>query len=249
MVRWRAEAVAVTLGARGALLVRGEAPPLLFPAQPADHGDPCGAGDRFASALAALLGEGRWLPDAVAGAVEQASAYVAAGGASRFASAPLPPPVPAAPESAEQVVARVRAAGGTVVATGGCFDLIHAGHVAMLRAARSLGECLVVCLNSDDSVRRLKGRDRPLVPEEDRAAVLSALGCVDAVAIFDEDTPAEILERLRPDVFAKGGDYALEELPEAQVVARWGGQGVVLPYVEGRSTTRLLEEVALRAGA
>jgi rfaE bifunctional protein nucleotidyltransferase chain/domain len=133
------------------------------------------------------------------------------------------------------------------VATGGCFDLLHAGHVAMLEAARSLGDCLVVLLNSDASVRRLKGPDRPLVHQDDRAAVLSALRCVDAVVVFDEDTPERALAELAPDVFAKGADYAPEDLPEAATVRRLGGEVVTLPYVAGRSTTRLIEEVALRA--
>jgi rfaE bifunctional protein nucleotidyltransferase chain/domain len=126
------------------------------------------------------------------------------------------------------------------VATGGCFDVLHAGHVGMLRAARALGDCLVVCLNSDASVRRAKGADRPVNSAADRAAVLSALDCVDAVEIFEEDTPEEILRRLRPDVWAKGGDYTIEELPEAKVVASWGGETVVLPYLAGRSTTAIL---------
>jgi rfaE bifunctional protein nucleotidyltransferase chain/domain len=142
----------------------------------------------------------------------------------------------------------VRAAGGTVVATGGCFDLIHAGHVRMLQSARALGDCLVVCLNSDRSVRRLKGAGRPLVREADRASVLLALDCVDAVVIFDEATPEAALERLRPDVFAKGADYAGRELPEAAVMRRWGGQVVTVPYVAGRSTTGLIREVSGLAG-
>jgi D-beta-D-heptose 7-phosphate kinase/D-beta-D-heptose 1-phosphate adenosyltransferase len=146
-----------------------------------------------------------------------------------------------------ELVRRIRGRGGRVVATGGCFDLIHAGHISTLQAARALGDCLVVCLNSDDSVRRLKGSDRPLVRQEERAAVLRALRCVDAVVVFDEDTPEAVLERLRPDVWAKGGDYALDELPEARVLARWGGETAILPFVEDRSTTRLLEEAAGRA--
>jgi D-beta-D-heptose 7-phosphate kinase/D-beta-D-heptose 1-phosphate adenosyltransferase len=146
-----------------------------------------------------------------------------------------------------ELLARVRAREGTVVATGGCFDLLHPGHVATLRAARALGDCLLVCLNSDRSVRRLKGPSRPIVAEDDRSAVLSALGCVDAVVVFDEDTPAEILRALRPDVWVKGGDYAAADLPEAAVLAEWGGRAVVLPFVEGRSTTRLIEEAQLHA--
>jgi D-beta-D-heptose 7-phosphate kinase / D-beta-D-heptose 1-phosphate adenosyltransferase len=134
-----------------------------------------------------------------------------------------------------------------VVATGGCFDLLHAGHVATLLAARGLGDCLVVCVNSDASVRRIKGSGRPLVPAADRARVLEALECVDAVVVFDEDTPVEALRRLRPDVWAKGGDYAGADLPETAVLAEWGGQAVVLPYLRGRSTTRLVQSAAGRS--
>jgi len=97
-----------------------------------------------------------------------------------------------------------------------------------------------VCVNSDESVRRLKGPSRPLVPLADRVQVLEALECVDAVTVFDEDRPDRVLEMLRPDIWAKGGDYALSELPEAAVVAGWGGQTVVLPYLDGRSTTALI---------
>jgi rfaE bifunctional protein nucleotidyltransferase chain/domain len=131
-----------------------------------------------------------------------------------------------------------------VVATGGCFDLLHAGHVATLRAARALGDCLIVCVNSDESVRRLKGSSRPLVPVEDRVHVLEALECVDAVVVFDEDTPSEVLQRLRPHLWAKGGDYAGADVPEAAVLRAWGGQAVVLPYLAGRSTTALVAGAA-----
>jgi rfaE bifunctional protein nucleotidyltransferase chain/domain len=141
----------------------------------------------------------------------------------------------------------VRARGGTVVATGGCFDLLHAGHVRMLEAARAQGDCLVVLLNSDASVRRLTGEDRPLVPETDRAAVLQALAAVDGVLVFEEDEPSRALERLRPHVWVKGGDYAIADLPEAEALASWGGRIVLVPYVAGRSTTRLIEEAVARA--
>ena len=142
----------------------------------------------------------------------------------------------------------MRAAGGTVVATGGCFDLLHAGHVRMLAAARALGDCLVVCLNSDASVARLKGPERPVVGEADRAAVIAGLGCVDAVAIFEEDDPRAILRELRPHVWAKGGDYAVAELPERTVLSEWGGRAVIVPYVAGKSTTRLIREAVGRGG-
>jgi rfaE bifunctional protein nucleotidyltransferase chain/domain len=145
------------------------------------------------------------------------------------------------------MIAETRARGGRVVATGGCFDILHAGHVASLRAARALGGCLVVCLNSDASVRRLKGPSRPVVAERDRVEVLTALACVDAVVVFDEATPEALLRELRPDVFVKGGDYELAAMPEAQLVRSWGGEAVLVPYLEGYSTTSLLAE-ARRAG-
>jgi rfaE bifunctional protein nucleotidyltransferase chain/domain len=245
--RWRAVNVCITLDRDGALLVRGPGAPLAVPAPPVASGDVCGAGDRFASAVAGMLAEGTLVIDAVARAVEVSSAFVAAGGAAA-ALARRAEREPAARAEAATVVERVRVSGGTVVATGGCFDLLHAGHVRMLQSARALGDCLVVCINSDRSVRALKGPGRPVVGEADRAAVLRALDCVDAVVVFDEPTPATALERLRPDVFVKGADYAARELPEAEVLARWGGQVVTVPYVAGRSTTRLIREVSGVAG-
>ncbi|QYJ16906.1 Bifunctional protein HldE [Rubrobacter xylanophilus DSM 9941] len=241
--RWRTSSVAVTLGAEGAVVV-GEGSSFAVPAPRVAGGDPCGAGDRFASRAASLAATGASLREVVEEAVRAASAFVAAGGAHASRPGAAPPEEPA---DATELARRVRGRGGTVVATGGCFDLLHAGHVRMLEAARSLGDCLIVCLNSDASVRRLKGEDRPLVPQEERAAVLRALGCVDAVVVFGEDTPERVLERIRPHVFAKGGDYEVSELPEARVLARWGGEAVILPYVEGRSTSRLIREAANRA--
>jgi D-beta-D-heptose 7-phosphate kinase/D-beta-D-heptose 1-phosphate adenosyltransferase len=239
---WNVPSVAVTLGPGGALLATGEAVPLLVPAAAVAVGDSCGAGDRFAATAAGQLADGARLDEAVKTAVGTATAFVSAGGASGLGTS-APSPVE---EDAYAVAARVRRSGGTVVATGGCFDLLHAGHVTLLQAARSLGDCLIVCVNSDDSIRRLKGPDRPLVTQEDRTQVLEALGCVDATIVFEEDTPAETLRRLRPHVWAKGGDYEEDELPEADVVRAAGDDVVILPYVAGRSTSRLLEEVASR---
>jgi D-beta-D-heptose 7-phosphate kinase/D-beta-D-heptose 1-phosphate adenosyltransferase len=241
--RWRAANVCVTRGRDGAVLVGGEGPALAIPAPPVAAGDPCGAGDAFSATASVRLARGALPPEAVEAAVRAASAFVAAGGASE-AGFDVPPAVAA---SATARAEQARREGRTVVATGGCFDLLHAGHVRMLEAARALGDCLIVCLNSDTSVRRLKGADRPVVGEEDRSAVLAALGCVDAVAMFDEDDPRAILRELRPDVWVKGGDYAVGELPEAEVLAGWGGAAVIVPYVSGRSTTRLIEEAVLRA--
>lgn len=234
---WQASAVAITLGRRGALLSTGDGTPLVAPAPAVTCIDPCGAGDRFAASAAGLLADGALPSEAVHGAVVAAAAFVAAGGASAARTDPAPAP-------AGDIVTAVRQRGGTVVATGGCFDLLHAGHVASLEAARSLGDCLVVCLNSDASIRRLKGPSRPVVPQEDRQRVLAALSCVDAVIVFDEDTPERLLGELRPDIWAKGGDYAERALPESRLVASWCGQAVVLPYLDGRSTTRLLQSTS-----
>ncbi len=238
---WGVGAVAVTLGSRGALLSYGEGAPMVVPAVPVTGGDPCGAGDSFAAAATLALADGAVTGEAVAAAVAFAGRFVAAGGATAWDAPAAREPDAAAGDGVAALLARVRAAGGTVVATGGCFDLLHAGHVATLRAARGLGDCLVVCINSDESVRRLKGPTRPLVTAADRARVLEALEFVDAVVVFGEDTPTEVLDRLRPDVWAKGGDYAGADLPEAAVLRRWGGQAVVLPYLDGHSTTALVQ--------
>jgi rfaE bifunctional protein nucleotidyltransferase chain/domain len=147
------------------------------------------------------------------------------------------------------LAARVHAGGGTVVAAGGCFDVLHAGHVSLLQAARSLGDCLIVCLNSDESVRRLKGEGRPLNPAADRVVLLSALHCVDAVLVFAEDTPHAALHRLRPDLWVKGGDYDGQVLPETDLLSVWGGRAVTVPYLAGRSTTRLQAAEAAALGA
>lgn len=242
--RWQAHAVAVTLGASGALLVESPAgPPLVVPVPRAHGGDPCGAGDRFAASATALLARGALPSEAVTRASAEAAAFVAAGGAAAFVAAGdggRPDGTGPLRANALEVAARVHAAGGTVVATGGCFDLLHAGHVSLLESARALGDCLVVCLNSDRSVRRLKGPDRPAVAAADRARVLMALESVDAVAVFDEDTPATVLSTLRPELFVKGGDYAGAALAEEGVTAAWGGQVVLVPYLDGRSTSSLL---------
>ncbi|MFC8923052.1 PfkB family carbohydrate kinase [Cellulosimicrobium sp. NPDC057127] len=257
---WDVDAVCVTAGERGAFVARATGEPAYVPAT-AVAGDPCGAGDRFASTAACELARGASLVDAVARAVDAASAWVAAGGAEGYrrradaaTAAGATPGAGATPRAGsagspsdgdgptpEEVGARLRARGGTVVATGGCFDILHAGHVATLEAAARLGDHLVVLLNGDASVRRLKGPDRPVVTQADRARVLAALDCVSDVVVFDEDDPRDALDRLRPDVWAKGGDYTEDTLPEAEVVRRHGGRVVVLPFVAGRSTTSILE--------
>ena len=229
--------VALTCGGDGAVLVEPGQPPVEIPTT-ASHGDPCGAGDRLASRAAVERAVGASRRDAVAAGVRAASRYVETG---HFES----------PENDStdgfELAQRVRRRGGVVVAAGGCFDLLHAGHIQLLQAARAMGDCLIVCLNSDRSVRRLKGPRRPVVGEQDRRRVVEALGCVDAVVVFDEDTPAQVLERLRPHVFAKGADYSVQDLPERAVIGRWGGRVAILPLSDGRSTTRLIELARVEA--
>ena len=243
--RWNAEAVCITWGARGAVLVEGDRPPLGVPAAAAHTGDPCGAGDRFASYAAGALADGATVAEAVVGAVTSASGFVAAGGAAAVAAAREDRSARPATDDAIALAEAVRGAGGTVVATGGCFDLLHPGHVQTLEAARRLGDCLIVCLNSDASVTRLKGAGRPVLGVEDRTALLRALRCVDAVLVFDQDTPVAAIERIRPDVWAKGADYVDLELPESAVLSRWGGEVVLLPFVQGKSSTRIIEGAAI----
>jgi rfaE bifunctional protein nucleotidyltransferase chain/domain/rfaE bifunctional protein kinase chain/domain len=254
--KWRADAICVTLGARGARLFLRDAPRshVGVPVVDASAGvrtDVCGAGDRFAVAATVALAEGAGPREAVVRAVDAAARFVAAGGA---AAVSTPAPSEGGPDALSvgahaddatavdvtEVARRWRADGRTVVATGGCFDLLHTGHVKLLRQARQLGDALIVLVNSDESVRALKGPDRPIMPVEDRARILAALGCVDAVGVFDDATPEHLLERLRPDVWVKGGDYAVADLPEAEIVRRHGGEVVIVPTVAGYSTSQLI---------
>jgi rfaE bifunctional protein nucleotidyltransferase chain/domain/rfaE bifunctional protein kinase chain/domain len=243
--RWGVTAVAVTLGAAGALLLDHESSaPRVVPAPSVDATDPCGGGDQLVAALAVQLAGRTPLWEALAAAVAEASAFLAAGGVAALTEPPAPAQLPGLSTDAFRTARRVRDAGGTVVATGGCFDLVHAGHAKTLAAARALGDCLIVCLNSDRSVRALKGPQRPIMAEDDRAELLLALECVDAVLVFDEETPVEALRRLEPDLWVKGGDYRADELPESQLLSSWGGRTVIVPYVPGHSTTLLASALA-----
>jgi rfaE bifunctional protein nucleotidyltransferase chain/domain len=132
----------------------------------------------------------------------------------------------------------------TIVTTNGCFDILHAGHVRYLKVAKALGDVLILCLNSDSSVKRLKGESRPLNPEADRAEVVAGLESVDYVIIFSEDTPCDILGQIKPDIHVKGGDYDENNLPEAAVIKAHGGVVRFIPLVEGRSTTNIIKKIS-----
>ncbi|MFC3299588.1 bifunctional heptose 7-phosphate kinase/heptose 1-phosphate adenyltransferase [Arthrobacter agilis] len=246
LARWGSRAVIVTMGEHGALVAASGLLPQVVPAPRVTASDPCGAGDRFASALAVALAEGRTVDAAAHRATEAAAHFLGSGGVGALGGprGEAPRQLPVDGLDALTVAQRTRDAGGTVVATGGCFDLLHAGHARTLAAARRLGDCLIVCLNSDESVRGLKGEHRPIIRQEDRAELLAALECVDAVLVFGESTPENAISRLRPDIWVKGGDYAAEDLPEAALVSTWGGRTVTVPYIPARSTTKLAAALA-----
>ncbi len=143
----------------------------------------------------------------------------------------------------QQKVAEWKSAGKTIVFTNGCFDILHAGHIASLSEAAEQGDVLVVALNSDASVKKLKGETRPVNDEHARATVMAALGMVDAVTVFTEPTPRELIVALMPDVLVKGGDYKVEEIAGAKEVIANGGRVVINPIVEGFSTTSLIEKM------
>ena len=148
--------------------------------------------------------------------------------------------------SRSEAIEKVRAwqaSGKKVVFSNGCFDILHAGHVEYLDAARKLGDVLLVGLNSDASVRRLKGPSRPICSETDRAAVLSALQVVDALTLFDEDTPEELIGLLLPDLLVKGSDWAVEQIAGARAVLEHGGAVLTIPLLEGRSTSTIIEKI------
>ena len=147
-------------------------------------------------------------------------------------------------EQMAALAAAYRREGKTVVFTNGCFDLLHVGHVTYLEQAATLGDVLVVAVNSDASVRRLgKGPDRPIVPEADRAAMLAALACVDHVLIFEQATPHRLLEAIHPDVLVKGGDWAPDKMVGAAEVKSWGGRVHSIPFIHERSTSATLEKI------
>nr|WP_308288431.1 D-glycero-beta-D-manno-heptose 1-phosphate adenylyltransferase [Streptomyces lavenduligriseus] len=247
LAAWPVKQVAVTRGRDGAVLVAdADGHPLAVPSRPA-AGDTCGAGDQLAVTAAMTLATGRLPSHAIAAAVEAATDYVAADGPASLTTPPTyNPPDNVGPL---ELAARVRARGGKVVGAGGCFDLLHAGHLSLLDQARRLGDVLIVCINSDASVRRLKGEDRPVVGERERATLLTALDCVDDVIVFAEDTPEKALAELRPDIWVKGGDYAGRRIVEADLVESWGGKVVTVPFLEGHSTTSRIRQFANQAGA
>lgn len=244
-----AHLAAVTLDTEGAIVFERGRPPYRTYARPARHNRAAGAGDTFVSVLALALAVGAHSPAAAELASAAAAVVVGKEGTAACSAVELLEYL--SPESkliasAARLASRVefyRHQGQRVVFTNGCFDILHSGHITYLNRAKALGDVLIVGLNGDASVRRLKGATRPINPFEDRAQVLAGLSSVDHIVAFDEDTPHELIRVVRPDVYVKGGDYTREMLPEASLVERLGGTVHLLPYVEDRSTSRIIERV------
>ncbi|MFB3739365.1 MAG: D-glycero-beta-D-manno-heptose 1-phosphate adenylyltransferase, partial [Candidatus Velamenicoccus archaeovorus] len=244
-----ARIAAVTLDAEGAVVIERHRAPYRTYARPLGQARAAGAGDTFLAAMSLALAAGAGTP----GASELASAAagvvmgkdgtaVCTGDELRTCLSGAAGKVLRPPELAARL-AFARRQGRRIVFTNGCFDLLHRGHVTYLTRAKALGDVLVLGVNSDRSVRELKGPGRPVTPLEDRIEVLAALSCVDHVVAFDEPTPAELIRRVRPDVFVKGGDYTREMLPEAPLVEAFGGAVQILPYVDDRSTTGIIHRI------
>ena len=252
LARSGARAAVVTLDRDGTVLLESDGAGddhFRTRATPASEQQASGAGDTFCASATVALAVGAPLRDAVAVAQAAADVVVREAGTSVCTAAALLESVtaPAATvvdhDELAAAVDRAREAGRRVVFTNGCFDVVHRGHTTYLRQARDLGDLLVVALNDDDSVRRLKGPERPINPAEDRAGVLAALACVDLVTVFATDTPIPLIERLRPEVYVKGGDYSPEMLSETAVVRGYGGEVVMVDYVPEHSTTAVVRRI------
>jgi D-beta-D-heptose 7-phosphate kinase/D-beta-D-heptose 1-phosphate adenosyltransferase len=231
----------VTRSSRGMTLI-GKKGATHIDARPIEVYDVSGAGDTVIACLAASFGVGFSIDEAARFANEAAQIVVTRSGTYPITASDLldaPGKRVVGRESAASLCQEWRAKGRRVIFTNGCFDILHAGHVDSLERARLLGDCLIVGLNSDRSVRALKGNDRPVNGEDVRARLLAALRAVDLVVVFDEDTPAELLSKLRPNVLAKGSDYKADELPGREFV----DEVAILPLVEGFSTTETIRRV------
>jgi len=247
------DALVLTLDRDGALLLQRDHQPNRIPTVARDVYDVTGAGDMVLAALAAAVANAMDWTDAVRFANAAAGLEVQV-----FGVQPMPFErvyhavlkdagvllgKRRTPEQALIEVAAAKREGKNVVFTNGCFDIVHAGHIAMLRAARKLGDFLVLGVNSDDSVRRLKGPERPVHNQDDRVEVLSELESVDLVVVFDEDTPINLIEKLAPDVLAKGADYTADQVVGREIVEARGGRVELIPLLEGRSTTGVIQRV------
>ncbi|MBL0926280.1 MAG: D-glycero-beta-D-manno-heptose 1-phosphate adenylyltransferase [Phycisphaerales bacterium] len=248
-----ADAVVLTLDKQGALLLERQGNPLHIPTVAREVYDVTGAGDMVLAALCAARANGIDWPDSVRFANAAAGLEVEI-----FGVQPIPferihqsiitlerhrHDKQRSLEEAVVEAAAARREGKSIVFTNGCFDILHAGHLSLVRRARAMGDFLILGVNSDDSIRRLKGSDRPVHRQADRVALLSELSSVDLVVVFDEDTPMRLLEELRPDVLVKGADYTKDRVVGADLVESYGGRVELVELVEGRSTTAAIERL------
>ncbi|WP_337176195.1 D-glycero-beta-D-manno-heptose 1-phosphate adenylyltransferase [Paludisphaera sp.] len=244
-----ARIAAVTLDVEGALVLERDRPPYRTFAKPESSSRASGAGDTFAAVMTLALAAGADAP-AAADLASTAAAIVVAERETATCRAvdlrervhPDRKTLAGVDELAERVAAH-RRAGRRVVYTNGCFDILHRGHVSYLSRAKALGDVLIVGVNGDAGIRRLKGPSRPINGLHDRLQVLTALSCVDHVVSFDEDTPHALIRVVRPDVFVKGGDYTRESLPEAGLVEELGGVVRIMPFLADRSTTDIIDKI------
>ena len=251
-----ADHIAVTMANEGVLLIGPSGEQEHLTCHPVERAGDVGAGDTFTAAASLALATGATAAQAVRVGIDSASIAVTRSRTSVVSYQDLLRRVSlddnADTLSLKDVVARLegeRFLGKRIVFTNGVFDILHAGHVQLLRRARALGDILVVGLNSDASTRRLKGPTRPVNRESDRIALVSALDVVDYAVLFDEDTPAELIRAIRPHVHVKGGDYQAESLPEIGAVHEVGAEVEILSLVAGRSTTALIDRIVATATA
>jgi D-beta-D-heptose 7-phosphate kinase / D-beta-D-heptose 1-phosphate adenosyltransferase len=248
-----AQIAAVTLDSDGALIFEKGRSAYRTYSQPADHANAVGAGDTYISAFTLALAAGATTRDAADLAACAGQVVVKEPGTTPCSwQALLDHLHQQHGENIKRIIDRQRLAEivathrqhqRRIVFTNGCFDILHAGHVKYLAQARELGDVLIVGVNSDASIARLKGSDRPINPLRDRIEVLAALESVDHLISFDEDTPMDLIKIVRPDIFVKGGDYNEDSLPEASLVKELGGRVEIMPYLLDRSTTRLIEAI------
>jgi D-beta-D-heptose 7-phosphate kinase/D-beta-D-heptose 1-phosphate adenosyltransferase len=244
-----ARIIAVTLDRDGSVVLERGQPPYRTYARPNPFSRAAGAGDTYVTAFTLALAAGA--PTSVAAEVAGAAAAVVVekDGTATCSAAELRDHFASSDKVITDLrhlldrVSRLEQQSRRVVFTNGCFDILHRGHIAYLNRAKALGDVLIVGLNSDASVGRLKGPGRPINSLDDRAQVLAALSAVDHIVPFDEDTPVELIRIVKPRVFVKGGDYSVESLPEAPAVVELGGEVRILPYVDDKSTTRIIERV------
>lgn len=256
--RYDAEWILLTRGPKGMCLLGPEETPLIIPTIAREVYDVSGAGDTVIATLAACVAIGMNFPEAARVANTAAGIVVGKLGTQPVTAAELQNTLVmetcgngirhigkfGSLESGQLQVQAWRSNGEKIVFTNGCFDLLHPGHIHLLEEAKALGNRLIVGLNSDASVKRLKGPRRPILPESDRLVLLKALSCVDLVVIFDEDTPVKLIEALRPDILVKGSDYRLEQVVGREIVESYGGRVAIVELMEGYSTTRITEKLA-----